>query len=322
MSNLPDILRYSSDAEPGYMRELCGSDFSYCDVDGKLLSRGSEVDRIQSLGLPPAYQDVWICKDEFGHLQATGRDEKGRKQYRYHEKWRDFRDHQKFESLANFAEALPSIRSKISRDLRREKPDKIFVCAAIIRLIDKGALRMGNRGYEGESYGASTLRTRHVTVTADGLKLDFKAKGGKRVRKIIRDKTLAKTLDHIDDLPGRHLFQYVNEKGGVSRLDSSDVNAYLPDAFTAKTFRTWHGTLAAFQAARKEKPTIKSLCEAAATRLHNTPAVCRSSYIHPKVITLAEITEPDRLATLSSLTAPAKRGIKLEEQNCLKLISG
>lgn len=321
MSNLPNILRYSSDSEPGYSRRRRGAGFSYHYPDGKLVTRQTILDRIQSLGLPPAYQEVWVCRDEFGHLQATGRDEKGRKQYRYHDKWREFRDIQKFDGLADFANALPRIRSKISRDLRRETPDKNFVCAAITRLIDKGALRIGSRGYEKNSYGASTLRTRHIKMTTNGLKLDFTAKGGKRVRKVIRDKKLAKILEEIDDLPGRHLFQFVNTSDEVIRLDSADVNAYLPEDFTAKTFRTWHGTVAAFEAAQIEKPTIKSLCEAAALRLHNTPAICRSSYIHPKVIALAEMSEIERVERLYALTTQARRGLKKAEQSCLELIS-
>jgi len=219
------------------------------------------------------------------------------------------------------AQALPRIRSKISRDLRRKTPDKRFVCAAITRLIDKGALRIGSRGYENVSYGASTLRTKHVKVTEDSLKLDFTAKGGKRVRKIIRDKKLAKTLEEIDDLPGRHLFQFVNKNDDISRLDSADVNAYLPEDFTAKTFRTWHGTVAAFEAAQTENPTIKSLCEAAATRLHNTPSICRSSYIHPKVIALAEISEMERIERVQALKPRPRRGLKKAERTCLALIS-
>lgn len=320
MSTLPKLLRYSSDAEPGYARRQRGSGFSYYDPQGKALKKAAVLSRIESLGLPPAYEDVWICKDEFGHLQATGRDEKGRKQYRYHADWRKFRDRQKFDGLADFADALPRIRAMVTRDLRRETPDCRFVCAALVRLIDRGALRIGNRGYEGDSFGASTLRTRHFKITKDGFRLDYKAKGGKRVRKTIRDKSLAKTLDQIDDLPGRSLFQYISDSGEVCRLDSADVNAYLPDDFTAKTFRTWHGSVAAFKAAKQENPTIKSLSEAAAERLHNTPAICRSAYIHPDIIALAEMSEEKRQKTLLALSAPVRRGLKLAERNCLAFI--
>lgn len=321
MSVMPKLLRYSSDAEPGYARRVQGSGFSFFDDKGSRVTKETVLSRINGLGLPPAYTDVWICKDEFGHLQATGRDEKGRKQYRYHSDWRIFRDQQKFEGLPDFAEALPRIRAKVARDLKRDTPDRIFVSAALVRLIDKGALRIGNRGYEGDSFGASTLRTRHFKITDNGFQLDYRAKGGKRVRKSIRDSSLAKTLEEIDDLPGRHLFQYVGDGGEICRLDSADVNAYLPDAFTAKTFRTWHGTVAAFKAAQDENPTIKSLSEAAAARLHNTPAICRSSYIHPNVIALAEVSEAERQMRLQSLSPPATRGLVAAERSCLALIS-
>jgi len=320
MSTLPKLLRYSSDAEPGYTRRRRGKGFSYHETDGAILDKPDVVARLNALGLPPAYQEVWICKDPFGHLQATGRDEKGRKQYRYHADWSAFRNRQKFDSLADFADTLPNIRAKVTRDLRREFPDQKYVCAAIVRLIDRGALRVGNRGYEGESFGASTLRTRHFKMTEHGFALDYKAKGGKRVRKTIRDKTLAKILDQIDDLPGRNLFQYINARGDVCRLDSADVNAYLPDDFTTKTFRTWHGSVAAFNAAGEKNPTIKSLSEAASARLHNTPAICRSSYIHPDVIALAEISEAERREKVRALSPPSRRGLKLAERKCLALI--
>ncbi len=321
MSAMPKLLRYSSDAEPGFTRRRRGSGFSYHTSEGQIIKQRTILSRIQSLGLPPAYEDVWICEDAFGHLQATGRDEKGRKQYRYHADWREFRDRRKFDSLSDFALALPHIRDKVARDLRRENPDMRFVCAALVRLIDRGALRIGNRGYEGDSFGASTLRTRHLKLMQNGFRLDYTAKGGKRIRKTIRDKYLAAILEKIDDLPGHHLFQYIGRNGNICRLDSGDVNQYLPETFTAKTFRTWHGSVAAFQAATQENPTIKSMCEAAAKRLHNTPAICRTSYIHPNIIALAGMSEAERSDKLASLTVPKKRGLKIAERRCLSLIT-
>ena len=288
VSSLPDILRYSNDSEPGILRLKKGKTYRYEDTKGRTIKCEKVLERISLLGLPPAYRDVWICQDEFGHLQATGRDVKGRKQYRYHSQWRAFQDRKKFENLLAFGHHLTYLRRKISRDLRRQDNSKIFVCAAITRLIDKGALRIGHS--QNEAVGASTLRQKHISLTSNSLKLDYKAKGGKRVRKQIKDKTLARVLGRIDDLPGRRLFQYIGDDGQVYGLDSSHVNGYLGEDFTAKTFRTWHGTLAAFECALETEgePTIKALSEAAAARLHNTPTICRNSYIHPKVIALSD----------------------------------
>lgn len=321
MPNLPHTLRHSSDREPGISRKAKGTRFAYYAPDGTHIRNEDELMRIETLGLPPAYSDVWICADARGHIQATGRDDKTRKQYRYHDLWRDFRDKNKYERLAEFGKDLPRIRAKVSRDLRRDIPDFRFVCAALTRLIDQGALRIGSQSYAGDSYGATTLRTRHLKLTDDGFKLDFKAKGGKRVRKIIRDKTLARTLEQIDDLPGRDLFNFIDESGALRKIDSADVNAYIHDDFTAKTFRTWHGTVAAFEATHEDRPTIKSLSERAAKRLHNTPAICRSSYIHPKVIDLVGMDAKDRKELLAGLKTPPKRGLKQAERACLALIS-
>ena len=321
MSALPKILRHSSDTEPGITRRVRGRGFSYHAPDGTCVNHAPVLERIKALGLPPAYSDVWICTDEFGHIQATGRDDKNRKQYRYHDDWRSFRDQRKFDRLSDFARTLPKLRARVARDLRRDNPDKRFVSAALVRLIDRGALRVGNRAYAGDSFGAATLRTRHIDLSDTALKLDFKAKGGKRVRKRISDTTLARTLERIGDLPGRDLFQYRGEDGEVYRLDSSDVNAYIDDGFTAKTFRTWHGTVAAFDAAQStESLSIKMLCEAAAKRLHNTPAICRKSYIHPAVIALAEASAEDAQTTLNNLKSETLRGLRQAERGCLALL--
>ncbi len=314
MSSLPEILRYSDDSEPGYTRKKSGDSFVYFDSQNAPVKNKAALTRFAGLGLPPAYEDVWICADEFGHIQATGRDVAGRKQYRYHPKWREFRDRQKFSNLADFGAALPALRRKIARDLRAEDGGKDFVCAAVVRLIDKGALRVGHD--RNAAYGAGTLRRRHVKFMPDGIKLDYKAKGGKRVRKTVRDKTLSRILQSIDDLPGRRIFQYIGADGEIYGLDSAQVNAYLGEDYTAKTFRTWHGSVAAFECAQQaDGPlTIKAMSEAAAARLHNTPAICRSSYIHPKILGLTE----DNIA--GQVKDAPKRGLLKPERQMLRFL--
>lgn len=312
---MPKILRYSEDSEPGIRRIQCGKSFSYQDANGKKVSCEKVLERIKTLGLPPAYRDVWICLDEFGHLQATGRDVKGRKQYRYHAEWRSFQDAKKFSNLADFGTHLAGLRRKVSHDLKREDNSKSFACAAILRLMDKGALRVGHK--QNEAVGASTLKRQHVKLTGDAILLDYTAKGGKRVRKQIKDKSLSRVMQQIDDLPGRQVFQYIGHDGALYSLDSSHVNDYIGEGFSAKTIRTWHGTLAAFKLALKTEgePSIKAMSEAAATRLHNTPAICRGSYIHPAVISLAE----DNIA--ADVKAIKKRGLRKSERQLLAFLA-
>lgn len=314
MSSLPKILRYSQDSEPGIRRIKRGKGFTYKSADDVSVKCDATLERIKRLGLPPAYEDVWICADEFGHLQATGLDVKGRKQYRYHTAWRDFKDNKKFDKLPSFGDYLSYLRPKIQRDLKRGDNSKLFVCAAITRLIDQGALRVGRKQYD--AIGASTLRRRHIKLSDNKLKLDYKAKGGKRVRKQIKDKTLAHVLQTIDDLPGRRIFQYIGDNGELYPLDSTNVNDYIGGGFTAKTFRTWHGTLAAFEEAAKTdgEPTLKAMSETAAIRLHNTASICRSSYIHPSVIQLSE----DNIS--KSLPDGNERGLRKSERQLLALI--
>ncbi len=311
--NMPEGLRYSRDTEPGIKRLQNGDNFSYV-VDDKLLTESESLERIKALGLPPAYVNVWICADAHGHLQATGYDEKGRKQYRYHTDWTDYRSRQKFSQLSAFGEALPSIRRRVTRHLRSGSADKNFVSAALLRLIDQAALRSGSVAYE--ATGATTLKRRHVRISKNSLRLDFTSKGGKRTRKVIKDRTLAKVLQEIDDLPGRDLFQYIGEDGEIYNLDSADANGYLKDGFTLKTFRTWHGSLAAFSyALSKPKPSIKAMSEAAAKRLHNTPSICRSSYIHPDIILLSEGHDTSRHVDIK------KRGLRKDERLMLSFLT-
>lgn len=307
-------LVYSSDAEPGILRLPRGRGFSYLMPDGTSIADQRERARIKALAVPPAYRDVWICPRPDGHLQATGRDERQRKQYRYHADWSALRAQLKFADLAAFGETLPRIRRRLAVDLRAEPGTLTYALAALVSLIDAASLRIGSREYleENGSFGASTLQSRHVRLEDGVIRLNYKGKGGGRVRETLRDKRLHRILETIDDLPGKNLFVHVTEDGAVHDIDSAQVNEYLAEisgraGVTAKTFRTWSGTLAAFDvASAAEKPTIKDMTGAAATRLHNTPAVCRRSYIHPAVLALAG--ERDTAPRTAEARACLRRG--------------
>ena len=310
MSALPSILRHSSPDEPGIARRRRGRGFSYHYDDGRLVKASRTLTRIQSLGLPPAYDDVWICRDEHGHLQAVGTDDAGRRQYRYHPEWRAFRDRLKYDQLEDFGRALPRLRRRVEHDLRRNRPDREQACAALVRLLDDAAFRIGTEAYaqRNQTFGATTLRPRHVRMDGGTLRFDFTAKGGKRVRKQIKDRTLARVLERVGDLPGCVLFTYEDEDGEVRRLRSDDVNAYISDTMeldtvSAKTFRTWRGSVSALDCAAdcEDGLTIKAMSEAAAATLHNTPAIARDSYIHPEVIALAELEDAARRERLDGL---------------------
>ncbi|HJO49381.1 MAG TPA: DNA topoisomerase IB, partial [Sulfitobacter pontiacus] len=235
-----------------------------------------------------------------GHLLATGRDTRNRKQYRYHEKWSEAQAETKFASLVDFAHALPRLRRFVARDLDQQAGERSFALASAVTLIDRASLRVGNPDYtrENGSYGTLTLRSRHVKLDGNVIRLRYTAKGGKKVRRQINDRTLAKTLEKINDLPGAELLTWADAQGEVHQLNSAGLNAYIAEAsgcddFTAKTFRTWAGTVAAFEAAEKGQATIKQLAEAAAAQLSNTPTVARNSYIHPAVIDLAGEAPPE-----------------------------
>ncbi|MGB6231711.1 MAG: hypothetical protein WBF53_16460 [Litorimonas sp.] len=331
MTALPRFLRHSSQDEPGFSRRRRGRGFSYHGIDGALIRCERTLDRIKGLGLPPAYVDVWICTDEHGHLQAAGTDARGRRQYRYHPDWRAYREAQKYDRLEDFGRALPSLRERVEADLRRNRPDRAQVAAALVRLIDEAALRVGSDRYahENKTFGATTLRSRHVKMSGATLKLSFSAKGGKRVRKQLSDRTLARVLGRIDDLPGRALFTCLDDDGEVRPVHSEDVNRYISETtgderFTAKAFRTWHGSVTALERvmADPDDVTIKALSEAAAERLHNTPSIARNSYIHPRVIDLAERTSADREAALDALDLRrAPNGLPTREKRLIALLA-
>jgi DNA topoisomerase-1 len=258
----------------------------------------AQIARIRKLAIPPAYTDVWISPDPQGHLQATGRDARGRKQYRYHPRWRDVRDETKFDSMVAFAKALPTIRAAVARDLARSGLPREKVLATVVSLLEATMIRVGNDEYarENESYGLTTMREDHVRVSGDTLRFRFRGKSGRDHQVSIRDKRLARVVRQVRDLPGQELFHYIDDDGAAATISSHDVNAYLReisgDDFTAKDFRTWEGTLScalALAAERVEgraagKARVVAAISAVAQRLGNTPAVCKKSYIHPGVI--------------------------------------
>ena len=294
-------LVYVSDSDPGIRRLRKGTSFVYVKPDDRPLVAAAELARIARLAIPPAYEDVWICTNARGHLQATGRDARRRKQYRYHPDWRALRDGAKFERMIEFGEALPRLRRRLRRDLAQSGLPKEKVLAVIVSLLDATRVRIGNAEYarENNSYGLTTLRNRHVQFIRDGrLLFRFRGKGGADHEIVVDDKRLAKLVRHCHELPGQRLFQYVDEDGARRPIDSDQVNAYLRDVmgadFTAKDFRTWGATLQAIglMAATPlpENPSERALndcivaaVKAVAVELRNTPAVCRKSYINPVV---------------------------------------
>lgn len=322
-------LVYVSDEEPGISRRRRGKGFQYLLPDRTPLRDSDELERIRKLGLPPAYTDVWICLKGNGHIQATGIDSASRKQYRYHDDWRTFRDRQKFDQLAEFARVLPRIRRKISILLKPGKKSDVFgkdvATAALVRLMDRTAIRIG--GNSRTSKGATTLDLRNVKYENGALHLRYRAKGGKRVQCSLRDTRLQKILEMIDDLPGKRLFQYMGFDGEVHPLYSGDINDWLKrvsgrEAVSAKMFRTWHGSVAAMEAIRRsQKPTMKIACEAAAEILRNTPAICRKSYVHPAVLGLVEMEPEDRAALIQRSNARIA-GLRAAENRFAGLISG
>jgi len=296
---LPRELTWSDENEPGIRRLRAGKGFTYRTPSGARADAAT-VARIKALAIPPAWTDVWICTDDVGHLQATGRDAKGRKQYRYHPDYRAHRDAVKFDRLVDFAAALPKIRTQVAQDLARPGMPKAKVVAAVIRLLEATLVRVGNEEYarDNGSYGLTTLRNRHARVSAGTLRLVFTAKQGKAADVTVHERRLIRVVRRCQDLPGQSLFQY-EEDGDVRPISSSDVNDYLREvagtAITAKDFRTWMGTLiATAELVALPPPASESAANAAlvevfdtvAAELHNTRAVSRASYVHPAVVDL------------------------------------
>ena len=294
-------LVYVSDSEPGVRRRRTADGFIYVKADGRPLRDEKEIARINKLAIPPAYEDVWICTNRRGHLQATGRDARKRKQYRYHPEWRQVRDGVKFERMVDFGAALPRLRLRLRRDLALPGMPREKVLAVVVSLLDATRVRIGNAEYarDNNSFGLTTLRNRHVQFVRDGkLLLRFRGKGGAEHEIAIDDRRLVRLVRKCHQLPGQRLFQYVDDTGDRRPVDSDQVNAYLRDAmgadFTAKDFRTWGATLRAIglmagtplpesASEREQNGCIIAAIKQVATELRNTPAVCRKSYINPVV---------------------------------------
>jgi DNA topoisomerase-1 len=287
------------DDQPGIARRRCGEGFVYTGADGKIIRNATVLDRIRALAVPPAWTNVWICSDSRGHVQATGRDAKGRKQYRYHATWRAHRDETKFDRLQAFADVLPLIRRRTDVDLQQPGLPRNKVLATIVQLLEKSLIRVGNEEYarQNQSFGLTTLRARHVRVNGGTLRFQFRGKSGVRHSVTVNDRRLARVVTHCRDLPGQELFQYIDETGEAQVVDSGDINSYLKDItgqdFTAKDFRTWSGTVLAATALREVPPpgtkrqterNVNVAFEAVAGLLGNTPTVCRKSYVHPGIV--------------------------------------
>ena len=292
-------LRYVSDTMPGISRRRAGKGFSYIGADGKRITDPGRIAWFKGLAIPPAWTEVWISPIKRGHIQAVGRDARGRKQYRYHPRWREVRDEAKYGRLIEFARALPRIRRRTDRDLRRRGLPREKVLALVVRLLETTLIRVGNEEYarENASFGLSTMRDRHVKGSGTDLRFSFKGKSGKEHEVPIPDPRLARLVRQLQEIPGQELFQYVDDDGGRLSIDSGEVNDYLREisgqAFTAKDFRTWAGTVAASMALQDflaidddagRKKAIVGAIEKVAGRLGNTPAVCRACYVHPDVL--------------------------------------
>jgi DNA topoisomerase-1 len=292
-------LAYVNDHDPGIRRGKSAEGFVYHRPSGARVSDARTLERIRALAIPPAYTDVWICPDAHGHIQATGRDARGRKQYRYHSDWRAHQDNAKYSRMAAFGRALPRLRAGVEADLARHGMPREKVLAAVVRLLELTLIRVGNDEYarQNKSFGLTTLRKRHVDVTSGGVVFEFRGKSGKMHRTGIHDRRLARIVHRCEELRGQKLFQYLDERGLAHAVESHHVNAYIREAtgehFTAKDFRTWTATLLAAQTlAQAERPTsdshakhvLAACVKAVSQRLGNTPAVCRSSYIHPAVL--------------------------------------
>src|SRR6266508_4171187 len=292
-------LHYISDDRPGYTRRGNNGEFEYLDTQGKRIRDEQRLLRIKRLAIPPAWPDVCICPSAAGHIQATGRDARRRKQYRYHERWRELRDENKFGRLADFATVLPKIRRRVAQDMRLPGLPLRKVLATVVRLLERTFIRVGNEEYarENKSFGLTTMRTRHVTVKGDRLRFRFRGKSGRQHEVDMTDRRIAKIVSKCQDLPGQDLFQYVEQDDQVRDVTSQNVNDYLREItgadFTAKDFRTWAGTLMAaialskqeeFQTKKQAKSNVKTAICAVAELLGNTPAVCRKCYIHPVIV--------------------------------------
>lgn len=328
-------LRYTSDARPGYSRQKAGKGFYFTDEHGERITEEKKLERLKSLVIPPAWTDVWICKSPKGHLQVTGRDEKGRKQYIYHPQWQQARNLTKFGRMIEFGHALPKLREQLENDISSRKLDRRKVTALVLTILDNALIRIGNRHYakENASYGLTTLRDKHVKINGSSITFAFRGKKGVDQEIDLKDRRLARLVKKCKDIPGYDLFQYYDENGERQTLESGDVNEYLREVtaydFSAKDFRTWGGTVRMVECLEQvidEQPDLtkdKSVREAVkmvAKGLGNTPSVCSKYYIHPEVINMFR---EDRLMTYlrkHNATSSGTDGLSQMEVFVLKML--
>jgi DNA topoisomerase-1 len=292
-------LRYVSDKKPGITRKKMGEHFVFFTADGKKITDAEEIARIRKLAIPPAYGDVWICPYANGHIQATGKDARGRKQYRYHADWRAVRDETKFNHILSFGDALPAIRATLKKHIAFPGLPREKVLATVVSLLEKTLIRVGNAEYarDNSSYGLTTMRKKHVSVKGSDIRFEFMGKSGKAWNLSVNDKRIAAVVKHCADIPGHELFKYIAEDGSKKDVTSQDVNQYLQeiagDVFTAKDFRTWSGTVLAALALREfekydseaqAKKNVVAAIEHVSKQLGNTPAICRKCYVHPEIL--------------------------------------
>jgi len=332
-------LRYVTDDKPGLTRSKNGTQFVYKSIDGKIVRDPVELSRIKSLVIPPAWRDIWICPLASGHLQATGRDARGRKQHRYHSRWREIRDANKYDRMIDFAKKLPAIRRKVDDDLALAGLPREKVLATVLRLLETSSIRVGNEEYarQNNSFGLATMRNRHVSVSGSNIRFEFRGKSGVHHALDLNDRRLARIVKQCQELPGHELFQYIADDGTRCSIDSADVNNYLRDIagddFSSKDFRTWAGTVLAartlleFQGGKSNaelKKNIAQAIELVAKKLGNTRAVCRKCYVHPAVLeayTDGSLLKLGRLRQKKPKVASIN-GLTNEEASLLMFLSG
>lgn len=325
-------LRYVSDTSAGIQRRASGRGFTYVTADGSTLRDRTELERIRALAIPPAYREVWICSSPRGHIQATGRDARGRKQYRYHDDWRRVRDVAKFDRMIAFANALPALRRRVAGDLKREGLPQERVLAGLVRLLESTLIRIGNEEYarENKSFGLTTLRMKHVDRTGNGLRFKFRGKSGRFHEISVADKRLARLVRRCGELPGQYLFQYEADDGTAIAIGSDDVNDYIREAtseeFSAKDIRTWHATTYCLELLLAKEPattltdargTVADAVKKVAERLGNTVSVCKKCYIHPEVIALYE---EGTLKSRAKFTKTRRRGLSALETAAIHVL--
>jgi DNA topoisomerase-1 len=327
-------LNYVSDDRPGYTRKARNGEFDYLETQGKRIRDEQRLLRIKRLAIPPAWTNVWICPSPNGHIQATGRDARRRKQYRYHERWRELRDENKFDRLTAFAKALPKIRRRVAKDLKLRGLPREKVLATVVRLLERTFIRIGNEEYarENKSFGLTTIKNRHVSVRGPHLRFRFRGKSGRQHEVDITDRRIAKIVSKCQDLPGQDLFQYVSDDGEPRNVTSQDVNDYLREItsenFTAKDFRTWAGTVLAaialtaqseFETKKQAKANLKTAICAVARLLGNTPAVCRKCYVHPAILE-AHLTRTQIAGLSQAIKTPENINLRAVERAVLKFL--